>query len=795
MSDLATAYVQIIPTTKGIGSAIAEELGEGAEEAGKGVGSKIANGFKTAGKVMGAATLAGGAAIAGLTKSAVESYAEYEQLVGGIETLFGAQGMSIEEYASSVGKSTSEVSSEYAALHAAQDEVFANAAAAYKTAGISANEYMENVTSFSASLISSLDGDTQKAAKYADMAIVDMSDNANKMGSSIESIQNAYQGFAKQNYTMLDNLKLGYGGTKEEMQRLLDDASKLASQKFGVNIDYDINSYSDIIDAIHMIQDNMGITGTTAKEASETISGSVGMMKASWQNLVTGVADGNADLDSLIDNFLTSVGAVGENILPIAEKALDGVVQLVLKLAPRIIDKIPELVELLLPSLITGAFDLAEGVAKKIPDIMESLIDAVMDAVDQIGDKLAEKIPAFSAVFENLETVVMAVVGAFVAYKAALLIQSLINGVKNVMTALKAATEGQTIAQALLNKVMSMNPFVLVATVIGAVVAALVTLWNTNEDFRNAVKMIWGEITQFFTKAWETIKGVWSVVSGFFKAIWDNIQLSADAVVNAVAGFFISAWEKIKVVWDVVSGFFQIIWDAIKGAAEIVTGAISGFFLAAWDAITLVWGTVTGWFGDIWKGIQDVFSPVAEVLSKFFQDAIDKIKQIFDKLVGFAQECWDSIKNIFSTDIGDDLLRKYDNLKSRAAGMSAGGSANKSGSGYHQYATGGILRKGEIGLLEGTGAEAVVPLDQNEKWIHAVAEDFLAETSSLSRAVMSSPSVSSAPAYQGIGVGDSVLAAAGFGGDIIIPVSIGGRQIERIVIDAEKLHDLRTGGR
>ena len=193
--------------------------------------SKLGSGLATAAKVGAAAVAAAGTAIVAIGKQAVEQYAEYEQLVGGVETLF---------------KQSSDVVQQYAAN-------------AYKTAGMSANEYMETVTSFSASLLQSLGGDTEAASKYADMAITDMSDNANKMGTSMESIQNAYQGFAKQNYTMLDNLKLGYGGTKEEMQRLLDDAEKLSG------VEYDISSYADIVDAIHVVQTEMGITGTTAK--------------------------------------------------------------------------------------------------------------------------------------------------------------------------------------------------------------------------------------------------------------------------------------------------------------------------------------------------------------------------------------------------------------------------------------------------------------------------------------------------------------------------------------------------
>ena len=219
-----------------------------------------------------------GSAMMDVGKSALNSFADYEQLVGGVDTLFKESSSKVQNYANN----------------------------AYKTAGLSANEYMETVTSFSASLLQSLNGDTAKSAEIADMAIIDMSDNANKMGTSMESIQNAYQGFAKQNYTMLDNLKLGYGGTKEEMERLIADANRVKEAN-GEMADLSIESFADVTEAIHLIQTEMGITGTTAEEASSTIQGSVSSMKSAWHNLLTGIASDNADLDKLLGDFISSV--------------------------------------------------------------------------------------------------------------------------------------------------------------------------------------------------------------------------------------------------------------------------------------------------------------------------------------------------------------------------------------------------------------------------------------------------------------------------------------------------------
>lgn len=265
------------------------------------------------------AAMGGLAAVSGFAVAAVKSYADYEQLVGGVETLFGAGGKSIQEYAKSVGQTVDQASGEYDKLMAAQNLVLENSKNAFKDAGMSANEYMETVTGFSAGLIASLGGDTEKAAKISNMAIIDMADNANKMGSSLESIKTAYAGFAKQNYTMLDNLKLGYGGTKTEMERLLADAQELTG------VQYDITNLSDVYEAIHAIQEEMGIAGTTQAEAATTISGSIDMVKASFQNLLSEFAKGDADIETAVGNLVTSVKTAWGNILPVIETLWDNI--------------------------------------------------------------------------------------------------------------------------------------------------------------------------------------------------------------------------------------------------------------------------------------------------------------------------------------------------------------------------------------------------------------------------------------------------------------------------------------
>ena len=320
---------------------------------------KIGSAVSTAVKASAAAVGAASAGVAALGTACINAYADYEQLVGGVETLFKDSADTIQTYADN----------------------------AYKTAGLSANEYMETVTSFSASLLQSLDGDTEKAAAAADLAITDMADNANKMGTAMESIQNAYQGFAKQNYTMLDNLKLGYGGTKEEMQRLLADAEKLSGVK------YDLSSYADIVEAIHVIQTEMGITGTTAKEASTTIQGSVASMKAAWANLMVGMADDTQDFDLLLSNFIESIGTVADNLLPRIGVVIEGMGKLVAGLAPEIASALPTLTNELLPNLVELGVQSISALVQGIQENGDSLAAGALSIVGTLAEGIAELLP------------------------------------------------------------------------------------------------------------------------------------------------------------------------------------------------------------------------------------------------------------------------------------------------------------------------------------------------------------------------------------------------------------------
>lgn len=372
MSSIFELFGSIVLDTSWAEKALAK-----VSKAGQKVGGVLSKGFKLAGqaalqmgKVIGTGVAAGTAAMGKLVSSAMSAHASYEQLEGGVKKLFGDD---------------------------AQNLVMEYARNAYRTAGLSANEYMGTVTSFSASLISSLGKDTVAAAAYADLAITDMADNANTFGTSMEDIQNAYKGFSKQNYTLLDNLKLGYGGTQKEMERLLADASKLSGVK------YKIENFSDIIEAIHVIQDNQGIAGTTAAEAEKTISGSVNAAKAAWKNLLSGLADGEQDIDQLVSNLSETVlTAAQKNIVPRLQTMAPRLVQAVQTLVSTLGPQLPGIINTILPGMVEAATTLITGLADVLPDLLGSIIDVLPNVVKQIGGALKKLFPSLLKTFKSL---------------------------------------------------------------------------------------------------------------------------------------------------------------------------------------------------------------------------------------------------------------------------------------------------------------------------------------------------------------------------------------------------------
>lgn len=540
--------------------------------------------FGSAAKVVAAGAAAAGTAVVGLIYKSVEAYARYEQLVGGVETLYGAGGKTLDEYAKSVGKSTEAVKGEYDKLMSAQQTVLDNAANAYKNAGMSANEYMDTVTSFAASLTSSLGGDTQVAAEKANMAINDMADNANKMGTSMEMIQNAYQGFAKQNYTMLDNLKLGYGGTKEEMQRLLEDAEKISG------IHYDISSYADIVDAIHVIQEEMGITGTTMEEAEHTIEGSLNMTKAAWENLVVGIADDEADFDQLMQNFIDSAMAFGDNILPRLEIALQGIARLVQGIAPVLAAEVPKLIQSVLPRLILAAGDmvlaLAQGIVTALPSIAQAGMQAMTSFLQGFAEILPELIPQISqmifdlcdAIIENLPALLDAGLQVALALAQGLLeaipqiIQQLPTLIENIVSYI-VGKEG-TVMQAgfqLFMAIVKAIPTIIIELIkaIPQIIVAIVKGISSGS----------GQIRQsgvsILRKLWEGIKSwagsLFSNVVGLAKSLPGKIKSGIGSLVSIGKNWIVGLWNGIgsKATW---------LCNKIKSLASDAKNAIKDFF-------------------------------------------------------------------------------------------------------------------------------------------------------------------------------------------------------------------------
>lgn len=523
--------------------------------------SKLKSGLTIAAKVGGAAIAAVGTGMVWLSKQAINSYGDYEQLVGGVDTLFKESSATVQGYAQT----------------------------AYKTAGLSANEYMETVTSFSASLLQSLGNNTAAAAEMADLAITDMSDNANKMGTDMTAIQNAYNGFAKQNYTMLDNLKLGYGGTKEEMQRLIDDANALNAAQ-GRLTEYSIDSYADIVSAIHDVQTEMGITGTTSLEASTTIQGSLASMKSAWKNLLTGIADPDQDLGMLINNMVDSAGIALDNLVPLIVNLLPRIATALGTLGKKLTKELPGIIRTLLPALISGAIGLITGLVAEIPAILAALWDAVIAT----WSTLTAQFP----ILGNIESAAVSAMGK---------VRSALEPLKSVFQDAWQKIKG---------------------------------IWDTVEPY---FAMTWESIKQVFSTAWDAIKAVWDVVGPYFEAIWEGIKSIFSAVPSWLPGIWETAWAAIKGVWNAVTGFFANIWNTIAGIFSVVEAVFKGDFEGAWEAIK---GIVSGWanyFKSVWESIKEVFSAAVDVGTKIVNDIKEGISKAWDGIKEWFRGLWDGL--------------------------------------------------------------------------------------------------------------------------------------------------------
>lgn len=635
----------VIFDTKIDSSGFRTGLGKLGEMALKGVGTVITS--------IGAVSAAVGAAVLKVGSQALSSYADFQQLVGGVETLFGAGGKSIEEYAESVGKSVDSVKAEYDSLMAAQQDVLNKAANAYATAGMSANQYMETVTSFSASLIASLGGDTEKAARYADIAITDMSDNANKMGTAMESIQYAYQGFAKQNYTMLDNLKLGYGGTKTEMERLLKDAGELANTKF------DISSYADVVEAIHVIQEEMGIAGTTADEAKLTISGSINSLKAAFDNLLVGFGDADADLEALCNTVVQAFVTVLKNVAPIAgniAKAIPTAVNSILdsfSLSDALATVLDELVGWtatfadwginLIESLVDGMLASADSIAQSAVELCEVLISGVIGlapSLISVGVQLA--LSLLNGITSQLPS----------------LIPTLVQG---VLDAVKVLTDSDTLS-ALLNAALILVETLSVG-ILDAVPILIASLPSIIEGilgfFISSTPRVWEAGINLFTALTEKLPIIIDQISStlplIIAGITTTLLSNAPQIIDTGVRLLVSLVENLPhamlqintVAPQIISGLIKAFLSHLPEIKETGSNLIKGLWNGISDTGAWLWNKISGFFGNINAKIKDFFGIHSP--STLYRDMFGK-NMALGIGVGFDLET-DNVANMLEKDV------------------------------------------------------------------------------------------------------------------------------------------------
>ena len=624
-TELAKAYVQIVPSASGMQGMLNKEMSNAGSTAGvaggKALSGTLGKTLATVGKVGAAALGSATAAVAGLTKAAVEGYAEYEQLVGGVETLFGTGGANLKEYAASVGDSVKNVKKEFNSLKSAESAMLSNAANAYKTAGLSANDYMQTVTSFSASLISSVGGDTQRAAKLADQALIDMSDNANKMGTDMESIQNAYQGFAKANYSMLDNLKLGFGGSAREAARLINESGVLKGALIDLDDTQNLNTniqaaggYATLVKAIHAVQDEMGITGTTAREASTTIQGSMNQAKAAWSNLMVGVADDNADFDSLINNLVDSVVTASKNLAPRIEVALSGVGKLITGLAesllPKILKRLPKFANSILPVVV----DLLTTVVGGLVDVLPQLVDAGADMLLTLVDGITSALPRLASAGLKIASKLLSSLSEALPR----LLPMLTTVIRDVALALTDPKALSNITNAALTLIMELAN--------GLIASLPVLIEALPVVIKNVCSFVVEALPQIIEASTELMMGLANALPDIITALVDALPLIIDAIVNTLTNpeFIVQVLNaSAQLLFSVIEAVFNIRERMKEEAPKVIMALITGLL----NGITNLYNT----------GIK-----IGDALRESLGGLVDEIKGVGKNIV---EGLWDGISN------------------------------------------------------------------------------------------------------------------------------------------------------
>ena len=544
-------------------------MNSASDSAGK-LEDKLKTGLVLAGKAALAGIAAAAAGIAKITAESVKQYANYEQQVGGVMKLYGTAGMSVEDYAKSVGKSVSSIQGEYKNLEKAQDLVLKNASQAYKTSGMSMNQYMETATSFSAALINSLGGDTVKAAQQTDVAMRAISDNVNTFGSDMQSVQNAFMGFSRQNYMMLDNLKLGYAGTKQGMEQLIKDANEYAKAN-GKAADLSIDSFSDVVTAIELIQEKQKIAGTTAREAATTVEGSLNMVKASWQNVLTALGSGDVDMiKEHIQGLTESVETLIKNLIPVILSVLQNLPQLITGALNPLIEQVPALLNSIIPAATQAISGLIAAVAQALPQIATTIvsqlptimmagIQIIVALIQGLGSAMPELIPTMvqaivtmvdglinniellvSASLQLIEGIVQGLIAALPILIGAMprLIQSMVTGlIKNLNLLISCAVK---LVQAIVKGVVQNLPLILNAGV--RVVTQLVAgILQMASQLPNAARRLISGFKSAFTSInWAQLG------SNIIRGIVNGIKNGAHAIASAAKSAAKSALDAAK---------------------------------------------------------------------------------------------------------------------------------------------------------------------------------------------------------------------------------------------------------
>lgn len=630
--NLLTLFVTLAMSSKAFDKGVEDAKGKSS-----GLADKIKSGFGTAMKAIGAAVVAAitavAAGIAKITQASVASYGEYEQLVGGVKTLFGTEAGSLKEYAASIGQTVDEAKNKYNSLINAQSEIFSKAQDAYKNVQMSANDYMNTVTSFAASLIQGLGGDTEKAAEKADLAITDMADNANKMGTAMESIQNAYQGFAKQNYTMLDNLKLGYGGTKTEMERLLKDAEALQKQN-GITAEYSIQNFADIVEAIHVVQTEMGITGTSAKEAGSTIQGSLAMVKAQWQNLLTAFADEDANLSDQINRFTDAITTAARNIVPRIQQILPSIVnglqmliQALMPMIPWIFDQLLPAVESaitgimgalvnLVPGLATMAFDLILQLIHVVGQMLPGLIDSITSTITELLNKAADALPQILPE----------------------LVQSIVNGLISLFDNSSAMVEA---ALALINGLVQG-----VLNSIPVLIAALPILVTSIIDF------LWGAIPQIAQTGIQLlsalVEAMPEIISAIVEALPELITGIVDAIIEFVPEIVVAGVQLLSALMqnldEIIAQIVVAIPDIIDGIIGALTDSTPRLIEAGFELFMALVTNLPEIIMGILTALSKLIAAIIQAIPTYFMKIAQQGVKLFESLVTNLPQAIQTIK-------------------------------------------------------------------------------------------------------------------------------------------------------